>query len=261
MVDPVLVCTNLTVGYNGKTVVPGIQLNLTAGESLALVGTNGSGKSTLIKTIVGLIPALGGVISVFGSAPGTFPARVSYLSQRNQSKFILPLRVYDAVEMGRFAVNGLLRKLTKADEALIWDCMKRMNVDHLSEKPLRGLSGGQMQRVYLAQVLAKNGDLILLDEPATGLDLKGMELYKTAIEEEKKRGAAVIIATHDIAEAMEANQTMLLAGKVVAQGTGEAVLTAKHLLETFGIVLKKQEDCYDIQVLEREHGHDHGDMH
>ena len=108
----------------------------------------------------------------------------------------------------------------------------------LPAPPLRSLSGGQQQRVYLAQVLARRADLIVLDEPTSGLDAGGRERYLQAFAGELARGAAIVTATHDISEAIEYDQVLLLARRVVALGPGAEVLTADRLLDTFGIVVR-----------------------
>jgi ABC-type Mn2+/Zn2+ transport system ATPase subunit len=113
-----------------------------------------------------------------------------------------------------------------------------MGVAGLARAPLRSLSGGQQQRVALAQALARRADLIVLDEPTSGLDAGGRELYLQAFAAEMARGAAIVTATHDISEAVEYDQVMLLARRVVALGPGAEVLTADRLLNTFGILLR-----------------------
>lgn len=228
----------LTVGYDGRPVVAGIDLLIRRQSSLALVGTNGSGKSTLLKTIMGLIPPVSGRLEVLGRLPGSSPVRVAYLSQAHAAGFVLPLRAIDVVRMARFSARGLARPFTREDHDLVELGMRAMGVEALARQPLRSLSGGQQQRVYLAQVLARRADLIVLDEPTAGLDAGGRERYLQAFAAELERGASLVTSTHDISEAIEYDQVLLLAGRVVALGPGREVLTADRLLETFGILLR-----------------------
>ena len=228
----------LDVGYGRNVIVPGIDLELQAGGSLALVGTNGSGKSTLIKTLVGLLPPAGGALDVLGAAPGKVPGRIAYHAQFHSSGYILPIRVIDVVRMARYPSLGLLRRLGSRDHELVDEAMGRMGITRLARAPMRSLSGGQLQRVYLAQVLAREADLIVVDEPTAGIDAGGRELYLDAFAAELQRGAAIVTATHDIAEAVEYDQVLLLAGRVVALGPGSEVLTPDRLMETFGIVIR-----------------------
>ena len=246
---------NLEIGYNNKPVVKAIKFQLLAGEALALVGINGSGKSTLLKTIVGLLDPIQGQLTVLGKGPGSTPRRIAYLSQFHASGFILPLRATDVVRMGRFPNRGLFGRMTREDNEIAESALHTMGIEHLADFPLRSLSGGQQQRVYLAQIIARQADLLIMDEPTAGLDAAGREIYLKAVSSELARGAAVVSATHDIQEAAHCNQVMLLAHRVVGIGTPEEVLTPGMLLETFGIVITG--DRPGVAVLEREHGHDH----
>ena len=256
VVGPVLVARGLSVGYGRDVVVPGIDLSVQPGGSVALVGTNGSGKSTLIKTIVGLLPVMGGSLEVLGEAPGRTPGGIAYHSQFHASGYVLPIRVIDVVRMGRYPALGLTGRMSDEDHQLVSDGMERMGIAHLAKAPMRSLSGGQLQRVYLAQVLARQADVIVVDEPTAGIDAGGRELYLDAFAAELRRGAAIITATHDIAEAVEYDQVMLLARRVVALGAGREVLTPDQLMETFGIVIQDphEEHAGRFTVAEVAHG-------
>jgi ABC-type Mn2+/Zn2+ transport system ATPase subunit len=246
---------DLNIGYDGHEVVSGINFELTEGHAIALIGTNGSGKSTLLKTIVGLLPTLGGQLKIFDAAPGAKPKRIAYLGQFHSSAFVLPLRAIDVVRMGRFPGKGLLGRMTAEDNKIVRDAMTAMGVEKLADFPLRAMSGGQQQRVYLAQVLAHRADLLVLDEPTSGLDVGGRERYLQAIKDELCRGASIVVATHDVQdEAALCHQVMLLAHRVVALGPPDQVLTPQSLLETFGIVIGGDQKRFT--VLECVHPHD-----
>jgi ABC-type Mn2+/Zn2+ transport system ATPase subunit len=247
---------SLSVGYPGDTVVSSIDLRVRPGTSLALVGTNGSGKSTLLRTLVGLVPAQAGSLAVLGRRAGGAPRQVAYLAQFHASGYVLPLRTIDVVRMARFPSLGLVRRMTAADHDLVRWAMAKMGVQDLADAPLRSLSGGQRQRVYLAQVLARQADLILLDEPNAGLDAAGRERYLDAFAAELHRGATLVTATHDISEAIEYDQVLLLARRVVALGPGSSVLTPDRLMETFGIVIRDRhaEHAGRFTIAEPTHG-------
>ncbi|MEX1106844.1 MAG: metal ABC transporter ATP-binding protein [Ilumatobacteraceae bacterium] len=252
-------CTDLSIGYGTHAVVDGITLTLQPGEALALVGTNGSGKSTLLKTIMGLIDPVGGSCRVLGASPGTQHARVAYLGQAHPSRSVLPLQARDVVKMGRYASLGLLGRTSARDRSLVRDALEQMGLGHLAAAPLRSLSGGQQQRVFLAQVAAREGDLLVLDEPTAGLDISGAAAYREMVTQALSRGASVVTATHDIADAQTCDQVVLLAGRIVAQGTPQQVLTADHLLDAFGIALQSVEhqSHRDLIITEQPHGHGH----
>ena len=249
--------SSLDIGYKNEAIVADINLELKKGQALALIGTNGSGKSTLLRTIVNLLEPLNGAITVFGKTPGNSPDRVAYLGQFHHGGFILPLRAIEVVRMGRFPLHGLLGRMNKDDDEIVNSAMRMMNIEKLAEMPLRYMSGGQQQRTYLAQVLAHQADLLVMDEPTAGLDAGGRDLYLQAIHSELERGAAVVSATHDIQEeATICDQVMLLARKVIAYGPPQTTLTPEALLKTFGIVVTGDKR---LRVIESVHGHDHGE--
>ncbi|MFO1539640.1 MAG: metal ABC transporter ATP-binding protein [Chloroflexota bacterium] len=254
--EPAIAAAALAIGYPAETVVSGIGLRVAAGGSLALVGTNGSGKSTLLRTLAGLLPPRAGTLSVLGRPPGRAAGRVAYLAQAHQADFLLPIRSIDVVRMGRYARHGLLGRMGADDEAIVRDALATMGATHLADAPLGSLSGGQRRRVHLAQILAHRADLILLDEPTAGLDAGGHERYLDAFAAELHRGAALVTATHDIAEAIEYDEVLLLARRVVAQGPGAEILTPDRLMETFGIVIRDRhaEHAGRFAVAERGHG-------
>jgi ABC-type Mn2+/Zn2+ transport system ATPase subunit len=254
---PAVRAEHLDVGYDGRTVVGDVHLELAAGRSLALVGTNGSGKSTLLRTLVGLLPPVAGRLEILGAPPGRSPSRVGYLGQFHSTGSVLPLRSVDVVRMGRFPRPGLLGRLGRVDEQVVQESMARTGVAHLRDVPVRVLSGGQRQRVHLAQVLAREADLLVLDEPTAGLDAGGREVYLEAAASERARGAALVTATHDIGEALQADAAMLIAGRVVASGHPEDVLTPEHLLETFGVALQ----TFGSRIVSVERDHSHDDSH
>jgi ABC-type Mn2+/Zn2+ transport system ATPase subunit len=254
---PVIEARGLAVGYGGVALVPGIDVTVAPRTSLALVGTNGSGKSTLLRTLVGLLPVVGGSVEVLGTRPGGAPGRLAYVGQFHASGFVLPLRAVDLVRMGRYPNLGLFGRMRSEDHDLVAAAMATMGVAGLARSPLGSLSGGQQQRVYLAQALARRADLVVMDEPTSGLDAGGRELYLQAFAAEMARGAAIVTATHDISEAVEYDQVMLLARRVIALGPGAEILTADRLLDTFGILLRDPhaEHAQRFVVAEVTHGH------
>ncbi len=251
---PYVEAKSLSIGYSGEVVVPDINFELRRGQAIALIGTNGSGKSTLLKTLVGLLSPLAGQLSVFGMPPGSNHQRIAYLGQFHASGFVLPIRAVDVVRMGRFPLRGLWQRMSREDDEIVMSAMRVMGIEKLADSPVRALSGGQKQRTYLAQVLAHRADLLVMDEPTSGLDAGGRDLYLHALNDELCRGAAILMATHDIQEeAALCHQVMLLARRVVATGPPQEILTPDALLETFGIVVTGEGR---LHVLESKHGHD-----
>jgi ABC-type Mn2+/Zn2+ transport system ATPase subunit len=225
---------DLAVGYDGRVVVGSLDLQVKPGDLLALMGTNGSGKSTILKTMAGLLPPVSGSIEILGSSPGASPRDVAYLCQNPPSSFTLPLRASDVVAMGRYASLGLLRRPSREDRAMVAAAVQRMGVDAFENSSLRELSGGQQQRTHLAQAISRHGRLLLVDEPTAGLDAHGRQTFASVVEEERQRGCAVVIATHDLEDAEVADTVVLLAPGFVAAGTPREVLTDANLRLYFG---------------------------
>jgi len=225
---------HLCVGYGKHPVVEGVMLDMHPGELLVLIGTNGSGKSTLLKTLAGLIHPVHGDLHVLGQHAGQLPTRVAYLPQHPVSSHTLPLQVRDVVTMGRFAHLGLFKRTSSSDRAIVSSAMHRTGIDEQANKPIRDLSGGQQQRTHLAQVLAREAEILLLDEPTAGLDINGRKLVAELIAAERARGVTVVMATHELADAEQATAVMLLAQRVVSMGPPQEALRDEYLRECFG---------------------------
>jgi ABC-type Mn2+/Zn2+ transport system ATPase subunit len=225
---------HLCVGYGKHPVVEGVMLDMHPGELLVLIGTNGSGKSTLLKTLAGLIHPVHGDLHVLGQHAGQLPTRVAYLPQHPVSSHTLPLQVRDVVTMGRFAHLGLFKRTSSSDRAIVNSAMQRTGIDEQASKPIRDLSGGQQQRTHLAQVLAREAEILLLDEPTAGLDINGRKLVAELIAAERARGVTVVMATHELADAEQATSVMLLAQRVVSMGPPKDALRDEYLRECFG---------------------------
>lgn len=252
---PTLVARRLDVGYDGRAVLTGIDAFATPGRSIALIGPNGSGKSTLLRTFAGLLAPVGGALEVCGLPVSRASKRIAYLNQFHPNAMTLPLRALDVVHMGRLDCRGRFVRRRPEDHDAVAEALDRMRISDLANEALRDLSGGQRQRVFLAQVLARRADVVLLDEPSAGLDAIGRSVYLEAMEAETARGAVVISATHDVGEAARCDRVMLLAGRLIADGPADVVLTPDNLLSTFGIGLTRAGD--HLVVTEHDHHHDH----
>lgn len=204
------------------------------GAITALIGPNGSGKSTILNGIAGLVAPTSGRLSVH---QGATRARIALVLQTTKVNDALPITVREVVSMGRYPTIGELKRLKDADRAVVTRAMERMSISDLQGRHLSELSGGQRQRVFVAQGLAQDHDLLLLDEPLTGLDLPSAQAIDEVIHDEQKRGGTIVMSTHDLAEARVADHVVLMAGRVVASGEPRDVLTTSNLTEAYGSAL------------------------
>lgn len=221
---------DLVLAYGARVAIASSSFRIPRGGVTALVGPNGSGKSTLLGAIAGLIDPVAGQLLL----DGVDRRRISYVLQTTKVNESLPVTVREVVSMGRYATSGPHRRLGAEDAEAVEGAMVRMGVEGLAGRHLGELSGGQRQRVFVAQGLAQDHDLLLLDEPLTGLDLTSAQAIDQVIHEESRSGGTIVISTHDLAEAMVADHVLLLSGRVVASGPPAEALKLEHLGEAYG---------------------------
>ena len=237
MADPVppLEIHDLTVSYDRKPVLYGIDVTVEAGALVGVVGPNGAGKSTLIKTIMGIVPTNGGWVKVFGQPFDKAVTRVGYVPQRESVDWDFPVSVMDVVLMGRYGHAGLLRRVGKRDREIARDCLEKVNMAPFASRQIGNLSGGQQQRVFLARALAQESDLYLMDEPFAGVDAATETAIVELLRELKERGKTLLIVHHDLATAREYfDKLLLLNMRLVAYGGVDEVFNAELLQKTYG---------------------------
>ena len=208
------------------------QLNL--GERIALVGPNGAGKSTLLKLVVGILKPTDGTVTVFGRPPEKHTC-IAYVPQRSQIDWSFPVTVEDVVMMGRVGQIGLFRWPGRKDRDIVQQSLAKVGATHLSKKQIGELSGGQQQRVFIARALAQEAELLLLDEPLSGLDTPSQTAVFDILDNLKAADVTAVIATHQIELATDRfDRMMLLNKKIVSLDTPENCLTAENLVQAYG---------------------------
>ncbi len=217
----------LEVRYGDTVALTDVDLDMPAGTSLAVIGPNGSGKSTLLNAIAGIVQPSTGTISYDGLAP-------ALVLQSTSVDRSLPITVDDTIGLGRYPSLGLLRRFRSTDRDAVAEAIRRLDIEHLSGRQLHDLSGGQRQRVLVAQGLAQGSDLLLLDEPVTGLDITSRGLILDAIQHELDEDRSVIVTTHDLDDARLCDQVLLVDKHAIAVGPPDEVLTEDHLIHAFG---------------------------
>ena len=191
-----LICRDVSLGYEGKTVCERINFEVREGDYLCIVGDNGSGKSTLMKTILGIRPALSGEI-IRGEDMSV--GSIGYLPQQSELQRDFPATVGEVTISGCIGRLGKKFFYSKNDRLLAHDAMKKLGVCNLADKPYSELSGGQQQRVLLARALCAAKKVLLLDEPVSGLDpAASADMYETIYSLNRKQKITVVMITHDI---------------------------------------------------------------
>lgn len=217
----------LEIRYGERTALQGVDLAVESGTTVAVIGPNGAGKSTLLSALAGLVSPTSGTVTIHG-------ARTALVLQSTDVDPGLPITVRETVRMARYPHVGMFRRFRDADRAAVERAMDRTDVTQLADRQLHDLSGGERQRVLVAQGLAQDADLLLLDEPVTGLDLVSREVVLAVVEEERAAGRSVVLTTHSLEEASRCDVVVLLAGRMVAAGPPGAVIDDEHLQAAFG---------------------------
>ena len=249
----------VVLAYGGHTAVDASDFTIPAGRLTAVIGPNGSGKSTILNALAGLLLPRSGTLEVLGRPAGKTRRRVAYVLQATKVNEVMPITVRETVAMGRYALLGPFGFLRGPHRRAYLEAMERLEIADLAGRHLHELSGGQRQRVFVAQGLAQQAELLLLDEPITGLDLVSMERIRTVIAAEIALGTTVVMTTHDVADANRADHVILMSGRVHAEGPPAQALHPDRLSEAYGIALVHLED--GSVVLDDAHHRPAGERH
>lgn len=242
---PTLSLENITVAYTPGSLdvasqtstqyaLQNVSCQIESGERIAIVGPNGAGKSTLFKLIVGTLKPQQGHIRIYGHQPGGHIC-IAYVPQRSQIDWSFPVTVEDVVMMGRVGQIGFFRRPKRHDWAFVKESLARVGAGHLAQKQIGELSGGQQQRIFIARALAQEAELLLLDEPLTGLDVPSQDALFSILDGLRPDGVTILVATHDLNMAAERfDKVMLLNKQIVGFGEPTAVLQADNLVRAYG---------------------------
>jgi len=233
---------NVTVIYrNGHTALRDASFAIPRGTVTALVGVNGAGKSTLFKAIMGFVPVSRGEIRLLGKTvkQALRENLVAYVPQSEEVDWSFPVLVEDVVMMGRYGHMGFLRRPSAADRAAVDQALARVNMQDYRHRQIGELSGGQRKRVFLARALAQDGQVILLDEPFTGVDVKTEDQIIALLRELRDEGRVMLVSTHNLGSVPEfCDRTVLIKGTVLDHGPTETTFTPENLKKAFGGVLR-----------------------
>lgn len=227
-----------TVQYsNGHTAIYDVNFQLQGGTICALLGVNGSGKSTLFKSIMGLVKLSQGQISLCGLPVEKALKRnlVAYVPQSEEVDWHFPVSVYDVVMMGRYGYMNFLRIPTASDRQKVQQAMERVGIASLAERQIGELSGGQKKRVFLARALAQQSQIILLDEPFTGVDVETENAIMDLLKQLRAEGHLILVSTHHLDTVpVFCDQTVMINRTVLLAGAIEQTFTPENLATVFG---------------------------
>ncbi len=233
---------DISVAYrNGHTALKHASFEVPKGTITALVGVNGAGKSTLFKAIMGFVTLTEGSVEILG-----MPARealkknlVAYVPQSEEVDWNFPVLVEDVVMMGRYGHMNFLRIPSRRDHDMVTEALKRVNMLEYRKRQIGELSGGQRKRVFLARALAQEGQVILLDEPFTGVDVTTEEQIIALLKALRDEGRVMLVSTHNLGSVPDfCDRTVFVKGTVIAYGKTADTFNEANLEKAFGGVLR-----------------------
>jgi zinc transport system ATP-binding protein len=237
--DPAVCLKGVTVRYGESVVLDRIHLDVPRGSFQGLIGPNGGGKTTLLKAILGLVPIAEGEIRVLGRTGRDLDSvrgLVGYVPQRTANERDFPATALDVVLMGRYARIGILHLATRADREKARRALELVGMNDRAERPVGQLSGGEQQRVFIARALASEAELLLLDEPTTGVDVVAQEEFFQLLRRlQSELGLTILLATHDIgAVSTHVDQVGCLNRRLFYHGHPREGLTPELLEDLYG---------------------------
>lgn len=230
-----IVAESIRVLREDRVVIDTSSFHIPECSTAAIIGPNGSGKSSILHAIAGLLDTEGGVLTVNGESPDDARKHIAYVLQYMPITPGVPITVKEVVGMGRYSTAGLFGKISAADRDKVNWAMETLDITDLGSRNIASLSGGQRQRVFVAQALAQDHNVLLLDEPLTGLDVPSAQVIDSILHDEPHQECTVVYTTHDLEEARAADYVILVSGRVVAAGSPEQVLTSDNLAIAYGL--------------------------
>jgi zinc/manganese transport system ATP-binding protein len=256
----VLCVQNATLRFDDRVIWQGLDLVIEPGEFIALIGANGSGKSMLLKSVLGQQELTSGSIEFLGKLSTSGSTEIGYIPQHRSTDSHLPLRVFDSVRLGLDGHRFGLPLSSKKTRALVLKALEQVDALDLVDKPIVELSGGEMQRVRVAQAIISKPKLILADEPLSALDLNHQQIVSGLIADQaKKQGSAVLFVTHDLNPIADyVDRVLYLAQGRYEIGTTDQVMQSEVLSNLYGTEIDVVRNQGRIVVLGA-HDHNHHD--
>ncbi|MBQ7525768.1 MAG: metal ABC transporter ATP-binding protein [Abditibacteriota bacterium] len=251
----VIKTTNLTVtAPDGMTVLDNVSLTVKQGEFTAVIGPNGAGKTTLLRAVLGLITPTSGSVEVFGGSPESALSKIGYVPQTMTIDRTFPISVYETVLMGTFARLGVGRRPGKREREDALKALETAGIADLKDRPIGNLSGGQRQRVFIARALVNKPELLILDEPMTGVDAATTENLYTLLKSLRSEGVTIIMVSHDVGVVASFVDKIACLNKTLISHCLPHEIGRDHLEQMYGCDASYLHHCGCLVV--EEHHHD-----
>jgi manganese/iron transport system ATP-binding protein len=226
----------LAVNYRGVRGLDRVSFRIGPGQLVGLIGPNGAGKSTMLKAMMDLIPSASGMVSYCTCPLHQQLERVAYVPQRSQIDWDYPITVWNVVMMARTRSLGWLRSPGQAAKEMVKAALARVDILDLKDRRIGELSGGQQQRVFLARALAQQAEVLLFDEPFTGIDCKTEGIILQIFDELRAEGKIMLVSSHDWGQTLtHLDRLLLLNHRLIADGSPQQVMTPENLQQAYGV--------------------------
>ncbi|NLZ76562.1 MAG: metal ABC transporter ATP-binding protein [Spirochaetales bacterium] len=234
---------NLNVSYGKKRVLSNVDLSIPDNVRCAIIGPNGAGKSTLIKAILDLIEHDAASVKVLGKPLDEVRSRIAYVAQRSNANRDFPTTVFDTVLMGRYQHLGLFKRPGRRDREIALEAIREMRMEACLDRHISQLSGGQLQRVFIARALCQDADLYILDEPLAGVDENTETIIMDTFIDLQKKGKTIIAVHHDLSTIRHYfDYLVILNEEIKSHGPVEEVFTREQVDKAFKMEIDGRED-------------------
>jgi len=259
---PIITAVNATIGYPKKIALTDLTLTIDEGEFVGIIGPNGSGKTTFLKGLLGLLPLISGSLQIFDCACEEMRchhrAKIGYLPQKGLVDPHYPITAGEVALMGRYGAIGLIKRASQADRAIVLESLIAVGMESFFDFPFGALSSGQQQRVLIARALSQRPQILLLDEPTTGIDAAAQrQLLDLVCHLHKTYRLTILFVTHDINMISGVVDTLiLLNGRLFGKDVPEVILTKESLSSVYGqeVILTEREKRPYVIVSDAHHG-------
>ncbi|MBO0481844.1 metal ABC transporter ATP-binding protein [Candidatus Enterococcus courvalinii] len=238
MVKPTISVENLSVAYQGKIALKNISLTIQSEKMTGIIGPNGAGKSTFMKSLLELIPKSSGTVTFSGKSVKEVRKKIAYVEQRSAMDLSFPIDVFGVVLLGTYPSLRIGKRPGKREKERAIQALVKVGMEKFADRQISELSGGQLQRVFIARALTQGAEWIFLDEPFVGIDAVSEKKIFSILQELRAEGKTILIVHHDLHKVTEYfDEVILLNRELIAAGTVQETFTSNNLQLAYGEVI------------------------